>query len=659
MRQTSRPDFSDASVYTTSFSQFAGCHFLADELLCEDNYSPDCLNMIPDNSGYPEKRPGWRKICKVSSASAPYIKSIHAMEGADGNTYFLVKVQDQYVIYSADFGSVVASTGEITDGYGNSEPATAVPYGGNMYVSDGDKYRCWTGRQLYTLEDNTTIWSVRQSKIDSGEMLDIFVPTTSILRKPSGGGETYQPVNMLTGWRHNTFICDGKTQEFTLDGSIDDGTQVFVVDLETGQELRVISTVPTTGVIKLESAPADAATPGTQKIRATFCHKVDGYADIINGCRFGTLYGYDTQNRLFLSGNKQHKNVLYYSQNNNPTYFADTNYIEIGVTNYPITGFLKTLSGELAVLKQTNVSEASVWHVSAEISSGAEGDSIKGTYFPVREGVSGTGAVNHLCQQQLKNDALFLNEYGVFDLKTSYANAKYISAVVSRSRFVDYKLLHAEGLSGAFSCVWRHNYLLFLGEHVFVMTEDRNWFYWDNFPARCVCVHGDDLFFGSTDGYICRLNTDLVTDRGDLLMQAYSDGGSMIDGVLSGGKAIDARWTTRISPDGDIFRGKNLDKNGFGVYIKCYPRTSVTVSVKPLNSARRVVREASISRFDFNDIDFNAVNFTTNPTYECIVRARIRQYAALQVVMENNKINEGFGVSLCTYHFLMGKYLRR
>ena len=66
-------------------------------------------------------------------------------------------MQDQFVIYSVDFGSVVASTGEITDGYGNSEPATAVPYGGNMYVSDGDKYRCWTGRQLYTLEDNTTI----------------------------------------------------------------------------------------------------------------------------------------------------------------------------------------------------------------------------------------------------------------------------------------------------------------------------------------------------------------------------------------------------------------------------------------------------------------------------------------------------------------------
>ena len=86
MRQTSRPDFSDASVYTTSFSQFAGCHFLADELLCEDNYSPDCLNMIPDNSGYPEKRPGWRKICKVSNAAAPYIKSMHAMEGADGET---------------------------------------------------------------------------------------------------------------------------------------------------------------------------------------------------------------------------------------------------------------------------------------------------------------------------------------------------------------------------------------------------------------------------------------------------------------------------------------------------------------------------------------------------------------------------------------------
>lgn len=658
MRQTSRPDFTDASVYTTSFSQFAGCHFLADELLCEDNYSPDCLNMIPDNSGYPEKRPGWRKICRVSDIDDVHIKSMHVLD-KDGVTYFLVQIRDQFVIYSADFGSVIASTGEITSGYGNTSPATAVPYGGNMYISDGNTFYCWMGEKLHPVEDTTDHFPARQKRIERGDMVDTFVPTTSILRKPEGGGETYQPVNMLTGWRHNTFLCDGTAQEFTLDGTIDDGSSVYVVDLETGDELSVASITSSKGVVKLASAPPEAATPGTQKIRITFRHTVDGYADIINGCRFGTLYGYDSQNRLFLSGNKQHKNVLYYSQNNNPTYFADTNYIEIGVGNYPITGFLKTLSGELAVLKQTNVSEASVWHVSAEMSSGETGDTIKGTYFPIREGISGTGAVNHLCQQQLKNDALFLNEYGVFDLKTSYANAKYLSAVVSRSKFIDYKLLHAEGLSAAFSCVWRHNYMLFLGEHVFVMTEDRNWFYWDDIPARCVCVHGDDLFFCSTDGYICRLNTDLVTDRGDLLMQAYSDGGTIADGVLSGGKAITARWTTRISPDGDIFRGKNLDKNGFGVYIKCYPRTSVTVSVKPLNSARRIVREAAISRFDFNDIDFNAVNFTTNPTYECIVRARIRQYAVLQVTMENNKVNEGFGVSLCTYHYLMGKYLRK
>ena len=43
------------------------------------------------------------------------------------------------------------------------------------------------------------------------------MPTTSIGRKPAGGGTTYEDVNMLTGIRINTFLADGESKEFYLD----------------------------------------------------------------------------------------------------------------------------------------------------------------------------------------------------------------------------------------------------------------------------------------------------------------------------------------------------------------------------------------------------------------------------------------------------------
>lgn len=622
MRRVTRPTFASASGGTTVYNQFQGCHFLTDETLCEDNYSPDCLNMFPDASGFPEKRPGWRTYFDTGDAEAT-IKSVHFMyEKESKHEYMIVNTGKKVTTYDRiPDGYEQVMTFDYPEGTTSKYGFYAVPYGGEQYLFDGVAYRRWNGTRTVRVADIS------------------FEPTTSILRKPTGGGETYQAVNLLSPFRHNTFITDGVSTSFLLDGIPDEGAHITVMDLEINKFYEVSSVDYSTGMVTLTTAPPAPAAAGTQKIDIRYKRTVDGYADMIGHCVFATLYGYDAQNRVFASGNKDFPNRIFYSELNDPTYFPDTNYIDIGVANFPITGFSKTLAGELAVLKESGGMEATIWHVSAEIDS--DGDT-PGTYFPVREGITGTGAVNHLCQQSIKNDVLFLNEHGVFDLKTSYSSSRYISNVVLRSKYVNYKLLHDSGLSGAFSVAWNHNYMLFLGDHVYVMTEDRQWYYWDNIPATCATVWNDTVFFGTADGRICRFNTDLVTDDGNLLMLAYNDDG----------EPITARWTTKINGDGDIFQPKQLERTGAGVYLKTYPRTSVRVVMRLLNAYGRVVSNASVSRFDFDDIDFNAVNFTTNPTYDCRIRTRIRSYKAMQVVLENDKLNEGFGVSLVQYAYL-------
>ncbi|MBR5816677.1 MAG: hypothetical protein IKY38_04540, partial [Anaerotignum sp.] len=44
-----------------------------------------------------------------------------------------------------------------------------------------------------------------------------YVPTTSIARKPAGGGTIYDDVNMLSSRRINSFLADGESKEYVLD----------------------------------------------------------------------------------------------------------------------------------------------------------------------------------------------------------------------------------------------------------------------------------------------------------------------------------------------------------------------------------------------------------------------------------------------------------
>jgi hypothetical protein len=61
------------------------------------------------------------------------------------------------------------------------------------YFKDGKHYLCYYGR-----DDSTKI----------GKVVG-YIPTTSIARRPAGGGTDYEYVNFLSPRRINTFLADG------------------------------------------------------------------------------------------------------------------------------------------------------------------------------------------------------------------------------------------------------------------------------------------------------------------------------------------------------------------------------------------------------------------------------------------------------------------
>ena len=112
----------------------------------------------------------------------------------------------------------------------------------------------------------------------------------------------------------------------------------YTVDLETG-------------VITFTTAPGLSPVTGEDNVRITAYRTVEGYADKINKCTIGILYGANGgHDRLFLSGNPDYINYDWFSGQYDPTYFTDTSYSMLGSSSSAIMGY-SVINGYLATHK--------------------------------------------------------------------------------------------------------------------------------------------------------------------------------------------------------------------------------------------------------------------------------------------------------------------
>ena len=83
---------------------------------------------------------------------------------------------------------------------------------GVLYLMDGKTYRA------VRKSSKNTAW---EAVSVSGTA---YVPTTTISAAPTGGGTSYEAVNLLTPKRINTFIGDGTATQFKVDATDLDAT---------------------------------------------------------------------------------------------------------------------------------------------------------------------------------------------------------------------------------------------------------------------------------------------------------------------------------------------------------------------------------------------------------------------------------------------------
>jgi len=614
-----------AGITRTRYAAFRGADFSTDPSLVESCRSPLCTNIVADGGGMPQKRLGYRTVRSLGD-------TVYGLFGAEfgGTVKRLAHAGTKLYAWADDGTPAVLLSGL------PRRKSRAVFLAGKLWIVTGGGFYSYDGTEAKRVSASGA-----------------YVPTTTITRSPSGGGVSYEAVNLLTPYRKNAFQTDGKSVKFTLDGEIDVSGAVRA--WVWGEEVTDFTLDRAAGTITFPSAPAAPDAGASDGLVVQFPHTVEGYADRIDKCTIITTYGIGTNDRAVLSGNEELPNVDWTSGMNDPTYFPDLLYNEVGSEATAILGYCR-LGRSLGIVKEDNGQDSTIYLRTAELQDSEIAQ-------PQQQAVAGVGSIAPGSFASLLDDPLFLSRNGVMAVTTnSYTSEKITQG---RSFYVNNKLNDEPEREKAEAVIWNGMYMLALPNgHVYALDGRQNktyrsaalgdyvyeGYYFENIPASCWLNRRagaeESLYFGTADGRICKLNTDIED------MSRYSDDGA----------AISAVWATKYDDDGTPAVLKTLLKRGCCVTIKPYARSSAEVYIRADRTGghEKKVAGKPMDILDFSDIDFERITFNTDESpQEIFLNRKVKNYKRLQIIVRNQEPNEGFGIFQITKHYVTGNYAKR
>lgn len=602
MAQFSVPAAPSRSILV--IDEFHGVDFTNSPTNVDEKKSPNAPNMIRDVPGKVRKSMGWHTVKQYSDR----INGVHfRREDTDGLVHSGTK------LYKGD-DEVYSEA--------NDERSQSWQFGENLYIVDG--------KALLTYDGTDVKLTSTAAKI----------PTLTIAKSPTGGGTPFEDLNLIQPAFIELFAGTETDKVYSMTFSGLDAV-VLVEKLQSNGTWKTLSAGTdytadlAAGKVTFTTAPGKSPITGEDNVRITASRLVAGYADRINKCRFGTLFGVNgAADRLFLSGNPDFVNYDWHSGQNDPTYWPDTGYSVIGTEKSAIVGY-SIINDRLATHKDDQADGRNV-----VIRQGDLVDSE--AVFPVVNTLQGQGAVATYSFAYLVNEPLFLTKLGVYAITAQdITGEKYAQ---NRSFFVNGKLLEEENLQEAFAFVYKDLYWLCLNGVAYILDglqplqTDRSMpystrqyaaFYRTNVPARVMWEREGQLFFGSPDGRICQFYDDPASQL------SYNDDG----------QPIYCCWET---PD---FSGKLFYKNKTFRFLAVRLAAAIATSVKLYGRRRGIwtfIKEDDTRAryFNWQYLDWSKFSWSNDETPQVITtKVRIKKVDKSRFRIENDVLNEPFGIN--------------
>jgi len=604
------PKSPEKSVY--QINEFKGVDFSNSPANIDDNKSPNAINMIRDVPDKIRKRMGYEVIKTFEDGGN--INGVHYRREDDTEIYHVgtKMYKDDEVIYEG----------------ANDAISHSWQFNTNLYIMDGKAMLKYDGETLDLCSRNS------------------YIPTLTISKEPTGGGTEYEAINLLNPAFIELFTVTEETKtatEFYLTFGDLDSTTVKAwllndngdwVEKTEGTDFTVNRT---TGVVTFSTAPGKSPLNGEDNVKIQAYRTVEGYADRINKCTFGTRFGVNGAfDRLFVSGNPDYPNSDWYSEQWDCTYFPDTGYSLLGSSRSAIVGY-SIISNYLAAHKDEMEQDLSIVL--------REGDLVDDKpSFKIINTLQGAGAIATNSFAYLCTEPLFLTRSGLYAVTAQdITGEKYAQ---SRSFYLNGKLTQEkfEDLQKSFAIIFNDMYLLSVDhDRLYVLdglqpirtdksepysTRQYVGFYCDNLPIHYMWERENRLYFGTQDGKICRFYKDKENQH------SYNDNG----------EPIYCQWETP-DIDGQLFY-KNKSLRYIAVRVGAAIATSLEVWVMDRGIWKFVKKDTSFGRyFSFQYMIFSKLAFSGNKTQKISrTKVRVKRVDKYRLRFVNDELDEPFSI---------------
>lgn len=640
--------------------KFLGADFTSEASTVDDTKSPNVENMIRSVPGKIRKRMGYEKLFDYK---AP-IYGVHHLSTTDvwlvhaGNKLYNLYAPKggKWIDHSSNYitdeelNHIVLLNGDV-DGtviYTGMAEHRSVSFQLNqkLVILDGTKARIYDGTTVQPIEDMA------------------YIPTLAISKDYTGGGEDYEPLNLLQpAFIEQFYVKEDqdsvKTFQMTFGGLDDTTVKAWLLDgngdwIEKFENTD-FSVNRETGVVTFTNAPGHSPITGEDNVKIQAYRTVEGYADRINHCTIGAMFGVNGANdRLFVSGNPDQGvnsdgdlftfiNCDWFSQQYDPTYFADVWYSKLGSDTSAIMGY-SIINNYLAAHKDYNEMSQSILI--------REGDLVDDQpVFKLINTLQGAGAISKYCFSYLATEPVFLTRLGVFAVTAQdITGEKYAQ---DRSYYLEGKLLKEENLEQAFAYTWKDYYILAINDHLYILdglqpmhtdksrpyaTRQYAGFYFTNIPASCFFEINGELFFGSSDGFIYKWYTD------DKLLSSYNDDG----------EPITALWETADISEKLFYKKKTYRY----LAVRCMPEISSSIDVyAQKNGIWQLIKDdtTTLKYFSYMYFIYSKMTYSTDKTQRVTAtKIRLKKLDHVRFRFGNDKLNEPLGINDFAVEYTQG-----